>query len=93
MGVMVRFGRQKAFLRRGEWISADRELEERLNALTTSWIQETGGPPIEDRDHERTVAMEMAERLGGRIAMRITPPVKQTALIYISRRQLDLDFS
>ena len=93
MGVMVRFGRQKAFLRRGEWISADHELEKRLNAMTTSWIQETGGPPIEDKDHERTVAMKVAGQLGGRIAMRTAPSTKRTAQIYISRRQLDLDFS
>jgi len=93
MGVMVRFGTQKAFLRKGYWLSSNAALESQLNELTTSWIQETGGPPIEDRDHERTVAQEIANRLGGRIVRRVAPSATQSAQIYISRRQLDLDFS
>ncbi len=93
MGVMVRFGKQKAFLRRGEWFSADPNLENRLNQVTNRWIQQTGGPPLNDHDHERTVAREIAARCGGRIIVRIRPSPKLSARIYISRRQLDLDFS
>jgi len=90
---MVRFGRRKAFLRRGKWLSADAGLESRLNRVTDDWIQETGGPPINDRDHERTVANEIAARLGGRIAKRVPPAARQSAQIYISRRQMRLNFS
>ncbi len=90
---MVRFGKRKAFLRRGEWFSADTGLESRLNRATDDWIQETGGPPIDDHDHERTVAKTIAARFGGRIAMRVAPPARQSAQAYISRRQMRLDFS
>ncbi len=93
MGVLVRFDRQVAFLRHGEWFSANPRLETQLNDTTTQWIQETGGPAIEDRDHEGTVAREIAGRFGGRIVRRVRPSPKLTAQIYISRRQLDLDFS
>ncbi len=92
MGVMVRFGKRKAFLRRGEWVSSDSALESRLNATTDRWIQQTGGPPIEDEDHERTVANEISELLGGRIARRIPPALARSAQIYISRRQMRFDF-
>jgi hypothetical protein len=93
MGVLVRFGKQKAFLRGGIWISADSGLERQLNGVTKAWIQQTGGPPLHDRDHERTVAREVAGRLGGRILLRVAPPRKQSARVYISHRQMDLDFS
>jgi len=93
MGVMVRFGNRKAFLRRGAWLSADAGLESRLNRATDDWIQQTGGPPINDRDHERTVAEEIATRFGGRVAKHVPPPASQSAQIYISRRQMRLDFS
>ncbi len=92
MGVMVRFGRQIAFLRRGEWVSANPGLEEKLNRLTRSWIQQTGGPPVNDRNHERTVARELAARLGGRVVRGIRPATKKTAGDYISLRQLSLGF-
>lgn len=93
MSVLVRFDRRIAFLRRGEWFSADPHLENELNATTTQWIQQTGGPPFQDTDHERTVAREIAGRFGGRIVKRVRPSPKLTAQIYISRRQLDLDFT
>ncbi len=92
MSVQVRFGRQIAFLRRGEWFSSDPRLESRLNDTTTEWIQETGGPAIHDSDHEGTVAREIAGRFGGRIVRRVQPSSRLTAEIYIARRQLDLDF-
>jgi len=92
MGVMVRFGRKKAFLRRGSWISADPSLETLLTDTTEAWIQETGGPPIRDKDHEYTVARVIADRLGGRIARRTPGSSPKVAAIYISRRQLKLDF-
>jgi hypothetical protein len=93
MSILVRFGKYKAFLRRGEWKCASRDLEDRLNSVTRDWIQETGGPPLEDHDHERTAAEEIARRLDGRIAMRVAPSPRRTRAIYISRRQLDFDFS
>ena len=93
MSVLVRIGTRKAVLRRGEWLSADTRLESLLNATTTNWIQQTGGPAIQDRDPERTVAKEISRRLGGRIVLRIRPSRKHTSRIYISRRQLNLDFS
>ena len=91
--MLVRFGRRNAFLRRGEWFSADLDLESRLNTTTTKWIQQTGGPAIQDTDHENTVAREIAGRLGGRIICSVRPSPRLTAQIYISRRQLDLDFT
>ena len=93
MSVLVRIGKQKAILRRGEWLCSDPRLESLLNTATTSWIQQTGGPPVVDRDHERTVAKEIVRKFGGRIVLRIRPSTKQTARIYISRRQWALDFS
>jgi len=93
MSVMVRFRNRTAFLRRGEWVSSDPDLENELNSRTTRWIQATGGPPLTDRDHEGTVAKELARQLDGRIVKRVAPAPKTTANIYISRRQLDLDFS
>ena len=93
MGILVRFGKQKAFLRRGEWWCANPDLEEELNRVTEDWIQKTGGPPIKDRDHERTVAQEIAGRMGGKIAKRVAPSPRRTQAIYISRRQLGFDFS
>lgn len=92
MGVMVRFGKRIAFLRRGEWCSADPALETRLNDFTHSWIQETGGPPIKDRNHERTVAREIAGRLGGRVIRGVRPSHKNTGEDYVSLRQLDFGF-
>ena len=93
MGVYVRFGRRKAFLRRAEWWSSDRDLEERLNHLTRMWIRETGGPPIQDDDHDYSVAREMSARLGGRIASRARPASTRSADAYMSRRQMAFDFS
>jgi hypothetical protein len=93
MSVLVHIGNRKAILRRGEWMCADTQLESLLNTTTKTWIQETGGPPIQDRDHERTVAREITRRLGGRIALRIPSSPKRSAQIYISHRQLELDFS
>lgn len=93
MGTLVRFGKQKAFLREGEWRCANHELETRLNEVTQTWIQQTGGPPVADRDHEQTVAQEIAERLDGRIITRVSPPSRKAAGVYVSLRQLHLDFS
>ncbi len=89
---MVRFGRKKAFLRRGSWISADQELERLLSETTEEWIQDTGGPPLEDRDHDYTVARTIAERLGGRVARRTLGESRKAAEVYISRRQMKLKF-
>jgi hypothetical protein len=92
MGVFMRVGRVKAFLRDGKWKCANAQLERRLNRLTDEWIQETGGPPIDDSDHERTVAEEIAGRVGGKIARHVAASPNKSARIYIDRRQLRLDF-
>jgi len=89
----VRVRQQTAFLRQGAWRSADLHLESRLNDLTKKWIQETGGPPVNDRNHEITTAKKMVKLVGGRICRHVPPAAKQSARIYISQRQLDLDFS
>lgn len=90
---MVRFGRKKAFLRRGSWVCSDRELERLLADTTEDWFQETGGPPLQDKNHEYAVARAISERLGGRIARRTPGSSPKAAAIYISRRQMKLDFS
>jgi hypothetical protein len=73
-------------------MSSSPELEQQLNRATSDWIQATGGPPINDRDHERTVAVEIARKFDGRVAVRVKPSRSLSARIYISRRQLDLPF-
>ena len=90
MSVFVRFGRRKAFLRRGVWLAADPELEGSLNRATEDWISETGGPPITDPDHDYTLALRIAGQLGGRVAGRTQPASKRVPEFYISRRQLKL---
>jgi len=88
--VLVRINGQKAILRSGVWRSADPRMEKMLNAATDSWIRQTGGPPLHDRDPERTVAESIVPRLGGRIVLRIPTRQDATRRHYLSRRQMDL---
>ena len=90
MSVLVRIGKQKAILRDGVWVCADRRLEQLLNSTTDTWIRETGGPPVGDRDHEGTVAAEISRRFGGHMLLRVKPSARQAVRVYISRRQLGL---
>lgn len=91
MGVLIRVGKQKAILRRGRWLAADASLEALLNTRTSSWIAETGGPPLQSKDQESAVATEMARQVGGRVLMHV--PALRSSKIYIRLRQLRLDFS
>ena len=90
MSVFVRFGRRKAFLRGGVWRSADPTLEASLNGATATWIEETGGPPLADPDHDYTVACHIAGQMGGRVAGRARPASKHIPEFYLVRRQLKL---
>jgi len=92
MGVIVTVGRQKAFLRDGEWRSADRELEERLNHLTAEWIAATGGPGLDSADPESEVADEISRSTGGRVTLQSKSNAKRSARIYFARRQYKLAF-
>ena len=90
MGVLAQFDGRKAFLRRGSWMSADQDLERRLNQATEAWIQETGGPPLSDADPERTVARLMANRFGGRVLIHQPGDPRESRRVYFERRQLRL---
>ena len=92
MSVLVRIGNRKAILRWGEWWSADKELERQLNEATTSWIRETGGPPLKDRDQERTVAVEMARRYEGRLALHVKSRSGKSTQRFVEQRQMVLEF-
>jgi hypothetical protein len=87
---MIRVGRQKAILRRGVWLAANPTLESQLNSRMSSWISQTGGPPLHDPDHEATAAREMARQLGGRVLTKVPSPGSRAT--YIRLRQLQLDF-
>ena len=90
MGALVQIDGRKAFLRQGSWISADLELEARLNQATETWIQETGGPAVADSDPERTVARTMAKRFGGRVLIHVHGNPSESRRVYLRRRQLPL---
>ena len=90
MSVLVRFGRQKAILRLGRWVSANKHMEARLNLATSDWIRQTGGPPLSHPNHERAAAEEIATRFGGRIVLKVTPTSKRAAQVWVRQRQLRL---
>jgi len=92
MGVILTVGRQKAFLREGEWRSADRGLEQRLNHLTSEWIVSTGGPSLDSQDPELDVAIEISRSTGGRVVLQSRSDQRRTARIYFARRQYKLAF-
>lgn len=92
MGVLVRFGKQKAFLRRGRWMAADPQLEQRLNELTDRWWAETDRPPRDIPACEMAIAEYAARSLGGKIARRVPPSFPSTLRAYWNMRQLSLEF-
>ena len=92
MGVVLRVGRQKAFLRDGEWWSADPDLEQRLNEITQSWIEETGGPPLSSADPEREAAREISRRAGGRILLHVPANGESASRTWFRKRQYRLAF-
>lgn len=90
MGIVVRFEKQKALLREGEWRCADLTLEQRLNSLTAQWILETGKPAIGAQDPEREVAAEMARRLDGAILYHAPSKGREASRLFFKKRQLTL---
>jgi hypothetical protein len=93
MGVVLRIGSRKAFLRDGQWRCADLGLELRLNRETDRWIGDTGGPGLASADPEADVAKEMARRYGGVVKLHVQAPPKRSMSHYLSRRQYTFDFS
>ncbi len=93
MSVLARVGGHKAILRMGQWVSANPNTELELNRLTDAWIEETGGPPLTDPDHEYSVAREILRRMGGRVVQRIVPESRRARAVYVARRQLKLKFT
>ncbi|MFN7923480.1 MAG: hypothetical protein U0Q16_25485 [Bryobacteraceae bacterium] len=92
MSVLVQFGKRKAILRTGRWLSADLGLERRLNDGTVEWIRSTGGPPVSEKDQERTVAAEMATQFGGRIALYLQSQSGDSEKFFLEHRQLSFAF-
>lgn len=93
MSVLIQVGQRKAILRQGEWRSADPRLENWLNSETKRWIQQTGGPRLDQADHEIGIAEEMACRLGGRVLLRLRSREAGNPETYIPYRQLEFEFS
>ena len=92
MGVVIKIGARKAFLRDGEWRCAEPEIETSLNAHTRDWILATGGPPLESADPEADVAMEMSRRLGARVLLHSPARTKHSQRRYFALRQYSFDF-
>ena len=92
MGVVVRFGARRAFLREGEWRCADLKLERRLNEQTKAWITETGGPDLGAEDPEAELAREMARRNGGAVHLHTPARPNRSRRLYFERRQYSFDF-
>ncbi len=93
MGVVVRIGKVKAFLRAGEWRSADQRVEASLNRLTSEWIRSTGGPAINAPNPDYDVAQEICRQKGGKVLLAAAANGKTALRSYISRRQMSFDFN
>ncbi len=92
MGVIVSIGRQRAFLRRGEWRCADLEMERRLNRWTEEWLQSGHAPGLDEEDQELAVAREMAARTGGRVMHAARSAPERAMRYFFHKRQLRLTF-
>lgn len=92
MSVLVQFGKRKAILRTGRWLSADLGLERRLNEGTVEWIHSTGGPALSDKDQERTVANHMAERHRGRVLIHVPSQTGDSSKYFLEKRQMSFEF-
>lgn len=92
MSVMARLNGRKAIFRGGVWVSSDPRVELLLNDATEAWIRETGGPPLWDRDPEKTAAAAVLERVGARLLSHIPSPGKKTRQLFFARRQFRLEF-
>lgn len=92
MGVVVKIGARKAFLREGKWRCADPRLELHLNERTDRWIGETGGPELNSTDPEADVAQTIARLCGGVVILQVQARPKRSAAMYLARRQYSFDF-
>jgi hypothetical protein len=92
MGVVLKVGRQRAFLRNGEWRCADAGVELLLNQTLQGWIEESGGPSLSSQEPEADAAREVARRVGGRILMSVPANRRQSQRDYFARRQYKLAF-
>jgi hypothetical protein len=92
MSVLVRFGQRKAIFRTGEWLCCDLVLESRLNRATTAWIQDSGGPKLNDTDQEKTVAKHLAGSLGGRVLLHLEAKSRAAQRRFFEQRQLSFNF-
>jgi hypothetical protein len=92
MSVLARFGKRVAILRAGSWISSDGALETRLNDYTTRWFQESGGPPLSERNQEAAVAAHVAREMGGRLGVRVRAASKASNRYFLAKRQMALSF-
>jgi hypothetical protein len=92
VGLLVRFGRHRAFLREAEWRCADPAFEQSLNQEMDAWMQATGGPSVSDPHPDQTAAKEMARRLGGRVLLNVKSSRSRASEVYFDRRQMELAF-
>jgi hypothetical protein len=92
MSVIVRIGRKRAILSAGKWSSADRQLEQRLQAGFDAWIEETGGPPMSHADPDYYAAEAMASTLGYELHLSAKPRGRTARTAYLERRQIRLPF-
>ena len=92
MSVLIRVGATKAIFREGEWVSCERLLEARLNEVTSTWIEETGGPSLRDGDPERACAQAVASLVGGVVVKHLPSRGKSMHEMFLGRRQMTLDF-
>jgi len=93
MGVVLKIGARKAFLRQGQWRCADAQLELRLNQETDRWIGETGGPDLASSDPEADVARQIARVCGGVVKLHAQAHPARSSRLYFSRRQYSFDFT
>lgn len=92
MGVVVKVGRQLAFLRNGEWRCANRGLETHLNDTMQSWIEECGGPPLDCADPEAVAASAVTQRVKARVLLSVPTNPRAAHRVYFARRQYRLAF-
>ena len=90
MSILIRVEGRKAIFRCGTWLASDRALELRLNVETESWINETGGPLINDSDPEATCARTIAQRLDATVLRHVPSRTSKTRDIFFARRQMKL---
>jgi hypothetical protein len=91
MAILLRVQQRTAILRRGQWLSSDADLERLLNDTMNAWIGETGGPALSDADPEFTAARETAQRVAGRVVLRVAAGRKGQR-VYADRRQMSFKF-